>query len=242
MGKNKLSRFRELETLDRVIQPPFEEVYGKDYRLKGQWRSQVFGNTRPLVLELGCGKGEYTVGMARKNPDKNFMGLDIKGARIWKGARTAHEEGLDNVAFLRTRVDFITSFFEAGEVDELWITFPDPQEKRRRRKKRLTGAIFLNLYRQVLRDGGRVHLKTDNLPLYSYTLELAGHNGLTVVKHSPDLYSESWKDESVEIQTFYESRFREAGARICYLQLILPSGQEIRELPQEVEDRIYGGE
>jgi tRNA (guanine-N7-)-methyltransferase len=132
LGKKKLSRFRELESLDRVIQPPFEEVFGKDYYLKGKWCQEVFGNDKALVLELGCGKGEYTVGLARNYPDKNYMGLDIKGARIWTGAKVAHEEGLSNVAFLRTRIDFVNSFFAKDEIDEIWITFPDPQEKKRR--------------------------------------------------------------------------------------------------------------
>ena len=136
MGKKKLARFRELSTFDRVIQPPFEEVFRSDFRLKGKWAGELFKNDRPLVLELGCGKGEYTVGLARKNPGINYMGLDIKGARIWTGARTAYDEGMKNVAFLRTRIDFVSSFFTRDEVDEIWITFPDPQEKLRRRKKR----------------------------------------------------------------------------------------------------------
>jgi len=233
LGKNKLSRFRELETLDRVFQPSFEEVYQKDYHLKGHWKTEVFGNEKPLVLELGCGKGEYTLGLARLHPRKNYMGLDIKGARIWKGARTAHHEALQNVAFLRTRIDFITSFFGAGEVDELWITFPDPQEKKRRRKKRLTGAIFLNRYRQLLKDQGLVHLKTDNRELYRYTLELAKYNNLVVERHTDDLDSTGWQDEAVSIRTFYESRFRSEGLKIHFIQFRLPSGPKIKELPDE---------
>ena len=131
MGKKKLSRFRELETFERVFQPPFEEIFQTDYRLKGKWSREVFGNDHPLVIELGCGKGEYTVGLAKHYPEKNFIGIDIKGARIWKGARTAHQEGLLNVAFLRTRIDFIGSFFAPGEVDQLWVTFPDPKKAHR---------------------------------------------------------------------------------------------------------------
>ena len=235
MGKNKLSRFRELETLDRVFQPPSEEIYGKDYHLKGRWKSEVFGNDHPLVLELGCGKGEYTVGLARIHPDRNYMGLDIKGARIWKGARQANEEGLKNVAFLRTHIDFITSFFTREEVNGLWITFPDPQEKKRRQKKRLTGAIFLNRYRQLLQDQGEVCLKTDNRGLYNYTLELAKYNKLTIERHTDDLYSTGWHDEAVSIQTTYEAKFRDEGAKINFIRFRLPSGQEIKELPHDTK-------
>ena len=235
MVKNKLSRFRELETLDRVFQPPVEEIYGKDYRLKGRWKREVFGNDHPLVLELGCGKGEYTVGLARSHPDKNYMGLDIKGARIWKGARQANEEGLENVAFLRTRIDFITSFFDRQEVDELWITFPDPQKKKRRRKKRLTGAIFLNRYRQLLKDQGVVCLKTDNRGLYDYTLELIKSNNLDVERHTDDLYRTGWQDETVSIRTYYETKFLDEGAKINFIQFRLPASQEIKELPHDVK-------
>ncbi len=234
MGKNKLSRFRELENLERVFQPSIEEVIRTDYRLKGRWNAEVFGRELPLVIELGCGKGEYTVGLARMNPGRNYIGLDIKGARIWKGARQAHEEDLKHVAFLRTRIDFINSFFAKDEVDELWITFPDPQEKKRRQKKRLTGPLFLNRYRQLLKDQGLVHLKTDNRDLYAYTLELVRYNGLQVERHSDDLYSEEWNDETVSIETYYESRFRAEGSAIHYLGFRLPAAKEIRDLPCEM--------
>jgi len=235
LGKNKLSRFRDLETIERVFQPPFDEVFEKDYRLKGKWSVDVFQNVNPLILELGCGKGEYAVGLARRYPERNFAGVDIKGARIWKGARTANDEGLRNVAFLRTQIDFITSFFGRNEVDEIWITFPDPQEKKRRRKKRLTGALFLNRYRQFLKDDGVVHLKTDNRPLYQYTLKLANYNELTVERYSENLYKEKWEDESVAIQTYYESRFLEEGSPIHYIQFLLPADREIKELPDDTE-------
>lgn len=235
MGKDKLKRFKELESIDRVIQPDFEEVYDKDYRLKGRWKEVVFGNKHPLILELGCGRGEYTVGLARRYPQKNFMGLDIKGARIWKGAVQARDEGLQNVAFLRTRIDFIHSFFALGEVEAIWVTFPDPQEKKRRRKKRLTGAIFLNLYRQLLVDGGLVHLKTDNFSLYSDTLDLVRYNGLPIHRHSDDLYATDWDDESTGIQTTYESRFLAEGKKIHFLQFSLPADQEIHEVPENDE-------
>lgn len=235
MGKKKLSRFRELENLERVFQPSFEEVFQKDYHLKGKWKREVFGNDHPLILELGCGKGEYTVGLARKYPDMNFMGLDIKGARIWRGAYTAQNEGLNNVAFIRARIDFIQSFFEREEVDELWITFPDPQEKTRRQKKRLTGTQFLNKYRLILKDNGVIHLKTDNRLLYRYTLELAKYNDLMIERNSENIYQEGWNDETVSIQTYYENIFMAQGAHINYIGFRLPINQEIKELPYDIQ-------
>ncbi len=228
-------RFRELEGLERVFQPPLEEVFRKDYHMKGRWKREVFGNNHPLVLELGCGKGEYTVGLARRYPEMNFMGLDIKGARIWKGARDAWDEGLTNVAFLRTRIDFINSFFGRDEVEEIWITFPDPQEKRRRQKKRLPGALFLNSYRQFLKDGGAVHLKTDNRELYLDTLEMVRYNDLPVERNSDNVYGEEWNDETVTIQTYYEKQFLSEGVKINYICFRLPSGKEIKEVYDDSE-------
>ena len=235
MGKKKLVRFRELESLEKVFQPPLEEIFQKDFHLKGRWKKEVFGNDHPLVLELGCGKGEYTTGLARNNPAKNFMGLDIKGARMWTGARTALDEGLYNVAFLRTRIDFINSFFAHDEVEEIWITFPDPQEKRRRIKKRLPGALFLNKYREFLKDGGKVHLKTDNRELYLDTLEMVQYNELPLVQNSDDIYGEDWEDETVSIQTYYEKIFLAEGKAINYICFRLPAGKEIKELSNESE-------
>jgi tRNA (guanine-N7-)-methyltransferase len=236
VGKDKLKRFRELESIDFVIQPSFQEVFDRDHPLKGNWKRDFFGNDRPLVLELGCGKGEYTVGLARQDPDRNFIGVDIKGSRIWKGAVQAREEGLKNVAFLRTRIDFINSFFGPGEVDDIWITFPDPQEKKRRRKKRLTGDLFLNRYRQFLVDGGPVRLKTDNPDLYACTLELVRFNRLPLERRSDNLHAAGWNDETVNIQTTYEKRFMEEGKTIYYLQFGLPSDRAIQPLPDDIEE------
>jgi tRNA (guanine-N7-)-methyltransferase len=235
LGKKKLLRFRELVGLEKVFQPPLEEIFRKDYYLKGRWKREVFGNNHPLVLELGCGKGEYTVGLARRYPEINFLGLDIKGARIWQGAKEARDEGLTNVAFLRTRIDFINSFFGRDEVEEIWITFPDPQVKRRRKKKRLPGALFLNSYSQFLKDGGAVHLKTDNRELYLDTLEMVKHNDLPVEKNSDDVYSEDWNDETVTIQTYYEKQFLSEGEKINYICFRLPAGKEIKELYDDSE-------
>jgi len=216
-----------METFDRVFQPPFEEIFRADYNLKGKWGREVFRNDRPIVVELGCGKGEYTLGLARRFPDVNFIGVDIKGARIWNGARTANLEQIMNVAFLRTRIDFIESFFGKNEIREIWVTFPDPQEKRRRHKKRLTGTLFLNRYRNFLVDGGTIHLKTDNLMLYEDTLELLRFNDLPVIRNTADLYGSGWTGEAVAIQTYYESRFLSAGATIKYIQFRLPAEKPV---------------
>ncbi len=235
MGKNKLQKFREMKSFHRVFQPDFEEVYKKDYRLKGAWSHEVFDNAHPITLELGCGKGEYTISLARRCPERNFIGIDIKGARIWRGAKTAQEEALKNVAFLRTRIELILSFFGRDEVEELWITFPDPQEKRRRRKKRLTGPRFLNLYRQFLVDNGTIHLKTDNKLLYRYTQRLARHNNLEILYETDDLYASDMADDLRTIRTQYESQYLEEGKTILYLAFRLPRKQEIQDLPDEDE-------
>lgn len=236
MGKNKLERFREMRTFDRVFQPDFEEVFRKDHPLKGKWKQEVFRNDHSLTLELGCGKGEYTINLARKYPERNFIGIDIKGARIWKGARTANEQDLRNVAFIRTRIELINSFFSRNEVQEIWITFPDPQLKKRRNKKRLTAPRFLNQYREFLSDNGLVHLKTDNAVLYRYTHLLAMHNGLEISAATDNLYGSGLADEIRSIRTFYETRFLEEGAVIHYLAFRLPADSTINDLPEEETD------
>ena len=233
MGKNKLKKFSEMETFQRVFQPPFEDVFGKDHFLKGRWGTEVFGNRQPIVLELGCGKGEYTVEQAVMDPGRNFIGIDIKGARIWRGAKLANEKGLVNVAFLRTRIEFIESFFAPGEADEIWITFPDPQLKRRRNKKRLTGSLFLNRYREFLRNNGIVHLKTDNVQLYVYTLALVRYNRLEVLYETRDLYNAPFLNDTLAIQTYYEKQFISDGCKINYLSFRLPSGRTIEDLPED---------
>ena len=235
MGKNKLKKFNELNHFDRVYQPLLKEVIDKDYTLKGRWNSEVFKNDNPIVLELGCGKGEYTVGLALLNQNRNYIGIDIKGARIWKGAKTANESELKNVAFLRTRIELIQSFFQPGEVDEIWITFPDPQLKKRRNKKRLSGKTFLNLYRNLLKDNGLIHLKTDNDVLYNYTLKLAKYNKLEILKETTDLYASDFLDQVLSIRTYYENQFLEEGIKINYLSFRLPSGKVISEIDHEEE-------
>ena len=169
MGKDKLRKFRENLTFDCFVQPEFDEVFRRDHPLKGHWHDSFFRNDNPIVLELGCGKGEYTVALAERDPSRNYIGIDIKGARMWRGAKTATERGMRNVGFLRTRIEFINGLFGEGEVSEIWITFPDPQLKSRRAKKRLTSPLFLGQYAQMQVPGGRINLKTDSQHLYAYT-------------------------------------------------------------------------
>ena len=233
MGKDKLRRWKELEDYEHVIQPELEELIHKDHYLKGQWRDLFFKNQNSLVLELGCGKGEYSVDLARKYPQKNFIGVDIKGARIWRGAKTAYLEGLLNVGFLRTRIEFICALFAPGEVDEIWITFPDPRGKRKDTKKRLTGSRFLNKYKKILRHGGIIHLKTDNFELFMYTRQILIYNQITILTETRDLYKESSFQEVRTIQTFYEQKYLENNQPIFYLKFSLSENSVINELPSE---------
>jgi len=231
MVKKKLQRFADMETFSNVVQPAFDEVYGKDYPLKGNWNRLFFKNNNPIVLELGCGKGEYTTGLARRFQKKNFIGIDIKGSRMWKGARMALAEHLDNVAFLRTHIEMIHSFFGEDEIEEIWITFPDPQLKKKR--KRLTSSRFLNTYGGFLKKGGLVHLKTDSTVLYQYTIDLARLNQLPVKINTRDLYHSGIDIDILGIQTFYERQFLDQGMKITYLCFELLDGKKIEELAEE---------
>jgi len=231
MVKKKLQRFADMATFSNVVQPAFDEVFGKDFHLKGNWNGRFFKNGYPIVLELGCGKGEYTTGLARRFPQKNFIGIDIKGARMWKGARTALAGNLNNVAFLRTHIEMIGSFFGTDEIDEIWITFPDPQLKKER--KRLTSSRFLNTYSNFLKKGGLIHLKTDNAVLYQYTLDLARFNQLPVKVNTRDLYHSGIDSDILGIQTFYERQFLDKGMKITYLCFELTDGKKIEEQPDE---------
>ncbi|NLE35730.1 MAG: tRNA (guanosine(46)-N7)-methyltransferase TrmB [Bacteroidales bacterium] len=216
-----------MKGFDHVIEPSFDEVFRLDHSLKGNWHREWFRNNNPITLELGCGKGEYTVGLASRYPDRNFIGIDIKGARMWRGAKESHNLRLPNAAFLRTRIEFTGSFFSPGEVDEIWLTFPDPQMKRSREKKRLSGPHFLNLYRTYLRHMGRVHLKTDCLELYQYTAELVRVNGLEVITNVTDLHRQMPEDPLLSIRTYYEQMFLNQGVPITYLSFLLPNDKEI---------------
>ena len=203
-----------------VFQPTFEELKS-GFSIKGKWKSAVFKNDNPLVVELGCGKGEYSLGLSRKYPDKNFLGVDVKGARMWKGASDANNEGISNVAFLRTRIEFIEYCFAKSEIDEIWITFPDPQIKKKRAKNRLTHPVFLERYSNILQDNGLIHLKTDSQFLHGYTLGIIeGHqHHLEDAEH--DIYNAVLKRENMEIKTHYEKLFLAKNMPISYLRFRL---------------------
>ena len=229
MTKNKLERFAEMKTFSNVIEPSFDEVFNADYKLKGSWRKKFFENNHPIILELGCGKGEYTVNLAKQYPGINFIGVDIKGARMWKGAKKAREEGLNNTVFLRTRIEFINSFFEPNEINEIWVTFPDPQPKKA--KKRLISTKFLSYYQKILKNNGIVHLKTDNSNIYEYACKIASINHLDVLKKTHDIHNSNDEELKpiVEIQTFYEKKFMEEGKTIKYLSFKLNQSKKLIE-------------
>lgn len=218
-SKNKLKRFRENETFGNVIQPERDDIISGDFSLKGNWGSTFFKNQKPIILELGCGKGEYSIGMAQRYPDKNFIGIDIKGARFWRGAKTAIEENINNVAFLRTQIELIEHFFAVGEVAEIWITFPDPQIKYKRTKHRLTNTEFLQRYKKILAPDGVVNLKTDSEFMHGYTLGLLHGEGHEVIYANHNVYHNAGSPEIVTaIQTFYEQQYLEKEKPITYIQ------------------------
>ena len=218
-SKNKLKRFKENETFKNVFQPSRDELVNQGYALKGNWNTAFFKNNNPLVIELGCGKGEYTVALAQKYPNKNFIGVDIKGARFWRGAKTAIEEKLDNVAFLRTQIELIDYAFSENEVDEIWITFPDPQIKYKRTKHRLTNTTFLKRYKTILKPEGVVNLKTDSEFMHGYTLGLLHGEGHEVLYSNHNVYKlEGSPEEVTSIQTFYESQYLEQNKAITYIR------------------------
>ncbi|HLV70615.1 MAG TPA: tRNA (guanosine(46)-N7)-methyltransferase TrmB [Xanthomarina sp.] len=218
-SKNKLKRFKENETFENVFQPKRDELVNNQFPLKGNWNKTYFKNTNPLVLELGCGKGEYTVALAKKYPNKNVIGIDIKGARFWRGAKTALEEGLPNAAFLRTQIELIDDAFGKNEVDEIWITFPDPQIKYKRTKHRMTNSEFLKRYKAILKPEGVVNLKTDSEFMHGYTLGLLHGEGHEVLYANHHVYKQEGSPEDVTgIQTFYESQYLEQNKPITYIR------------------------
>lgn len=218
-SKNKLKRFKENETFGNVLQPSRDEAVAGKFPLKGKWNSDFFKNNNPIVLELGCGKGEYSVGLAKRYTDTNFIGIDIKGARFWRGAKTAVEENLANVAFLRTQIELIEHFFAEGEVSEIWITFPDPQIKYKRTKHRMTNSDFLKRYKKILKPDGVVNLKTDSEFMHGYTLGLLHGEGHEVVYANHNVYKNEGAPEVVTaIQTFYEQQYLEMGKPITYIR------------------------
>lgn len=218
-SKNKLRRFNENETFSNVFQPSREELVEGQYAQKGNWNKSFFNNDNPLVLELGCGKGEYSVGLAKKFPNKNFIGIDIKGARFWRGAKTALEENIPNVAFLRTQIELIDHAFAENEVDEIWITFPDPQIKYKRTKHRMTNSEFLKKYKKVLKPDGVMNLKTDSEFMHGYTLGLLHGEGHEVLYANHNVYKQEGSPEEVtSIQTYYESQYLEQNKAITYIR------------------------
>ena len=236
MGKDKARRFAENLTFKNMIQPEFEEIFHKDHPLKGRWHEDFFKNSNPIVLELGCGRGEYTVALGKANPDKNFIGVDIKGARMWRGAKTATQDNMANIGFVRTRIEFINSFFAEGEISEIWITFPDPQLKTRRAKKRLTSPIFLEYYSKMLVADGLIHLKTDSQHLYNYTNAVVENYGLTRNVANNDIYGSGYADERLSIKTAYEKMFLDRGLPITYTQFSLDGRREFEWFDWEGDD------
>jgi tRNA (guanine-N7-)-methyltransferase len=237
VGKNKLAKFAEMAHFENVFQPDYDELCRDGFTYKTNWASGYFGNNAPIILELGCGKGEYTVALAERFPDKNFIGVDIKGARLFTGAKQAIQKGLKNVAFIRTKIENSGLLFGPAEVTEIWLTFPDPQMKNAR--KRLTSSWFIHHYQKFLVSNGIVHLKTDSGFQYSYTLALALLNQLKILQNIPDLYHSPWLDDILSIPTYYEKQWLERGISIKYLAFLPGENQDLKEPEEEIEKDGY---
>jgi len=220
--KKKLLHFAENITFDNFIQLSYQEVIS-GVALKGKWKKNFFKNENPIILELGCGKGEYTVGLAEKYPDINYIGIDVKGARMWRGCKTSQEKKLKNVAFIRTKVELIKYFFDKNEISEIWLTFPDPQPKKYKARKRLTSPRFLEIYNTILSPEGIIHLKTDNTGLFDYTLDVIKENGHQLLYLTKNLYNSGYNDDKILINTYYEKMFLEQNIPIKYLKFKLKS-------------------
>lgn len=236
MGKGKLAKFAEMAANPLVIEPRYNpNADTAHFELQGHWAHDFFHNDNPIILELGCGRGEYTVGLAQQNPHRNYIGIDIKGSRMWTGATQAHQSGMTNVAFLRTNIEFVWQFFAPNEVSEIWLTFSDPQMKKA--TKRLTSTYFLSRYRRFLADQGIIHLKTDSNFLFTYTQEMLRANHITPEVSTCDLYSDTTAgiDEARSLQTYYESMWRSRGIDIKYLRFRLPQQGELTEPEVEIE-------
>lgn len=218
-SKNKLKRFKENDTFQNVFQPTREKVVGGQFELKGNWNTDFFKNNNPIIVELGCGKGEYTVGLAERNPNKNYIGIDVKGARFWRGAKQAVDANMNNVAFIRTQIELVDFIFSNQEIDEIWITFPDPQIKYKRTKHRMTNSDFLQLYKKILKPDGIVNLKTDSEFMHGYTLGLLHGEGHKVLYANHNVYvNEGSPKEVTDFQTFYEKQYLEKNKAITYIQ------------------------
>ncbi|MBN2165675.1 MAG: tRNA (guanosine(46)-N7)-methyltransferase TrmB [Marinilabiliaceae bacterium] len=237
MAKNKLQKFAENAKFKHFIEAEFDEIFNRDYKLKGNWNRDFFKNHNPIVLELGCGKGEYTVGLAELFPNKNFIGIDIKGARMHKGALLVEERKIQNAAFLRTRIEFIESFFGKNEISEIWLTFPDPQMKKP--TKRLSSGFFIKRYHQFLKADGVIHLKTDSTFLYTYTRELIKISQLPCIVDQTDLYNNGYADEILSLKTYYENQWLTKGIPIKYLKFMAPDISYLTEPNIEIEFDNY---
>lgn len=240
MGKNKLQKFSDMETFGCVLQYPRHILIEKGFPYKGKWNGGFFARPNPITLELGCGKGEYTVGLAEADKDRNFIGVDIKGARMWKGAKAVEERAMDNAAFLRTEIEQISQFFGEDEVDEIWITFPDPQMQKTR--KRLTSSRFLKSYREFLRPGGVVNLKTDSPFLYEYTKRLVELNAFEVLMITDDLYGSGMADPVSSIKTFYEQQWLSRGKSIKLISFRIGGGEIVEPDCSDIEKDDYHSE
>jgi tRNA (guanine-N7-)-methyltransferase len=220
VAKKKLKRFAENLTFPHLFQLTYDEL-SKGFHLKGKWHSQFFNNNHPITLELGCGKGEYTIFLAKKHPDRNYIGIDIKGARLWKGCRIAQDDGMKNVAFIRARIQLIEYYFGPGEIDQVWITFPDPHIKDSDEQKRLTSPYFLARYREIMQPDGIIHLKTDNGGLFNYTRKMAEREGHRLLVADDDIYHSGYEGDASAITTFYEEKFLAEGVTSKYIQFQL---------------------
>ena len=237
MGKNKLQKFSEMADFPHVFEYPYAVLKEKECALKGNWNGEVFRNNNPIVLELGCGRGEYTVGLGRLFPSKNFIGVDIKGARMWGGAKESMNAGMCNVAFLRTDIEMIARFFSFGEVGEIWLTFPDPQMKKT--NKRLTSTRFMKIYHEILSDNGIIHLKTDSLFMYLYTCEMVNINQFPILVQTDNLYESGIADEILSIRTYYEQQWLERGITTKYLRFICEPREQMIEPEIDIEYDTY---
>jgi len=236
VSKNKLEKFSEMETFEHVVQAPYNKIEKDNFYLKGNWAKDFFKNNNPIILELGCGKGEYTVALAEQNPNFNYIGVDIKGARLHNGAKESYNKKLKNVGFLRTNIEIITQFFGEEEIAEIWLTFPDPQMKKTR--KRLTSTTFLNRYKTFLKNSGTVHLKTDSNFQYSYTHALAHLNKFEILAETDNLYESEILNEILQIKTFYEKQWLSRGITIKYIAFKL-SDKEYAEPEIDIEKDEY---
>ena len=237
MGKNKLQKFADMAAYPHVFEYPYSVAENVPFEMKGKWHEKFFKNSNPIVLELGCGRGEYTVGLGRMFPDKNFIAVDIKGARMWSGATESISEGLTNVAFLRTNIEIIERFFAQGEVSEIWLTFSDPQMKKA--TKRLTSTYFMNRYRQFLKPDGIIHVKTDSNFMFTYTRYMIEENKLPVLFITEDLYHSNLVDDILGIKTYYEQQWLDRGLSIKYIKFALPQDGVLKEPDVEIELDSY---